>query len=171
MRVREAALIAPRTRGVSMRSTSSAGISSRKREGCDRLVFAEDAPAGRAGEDQPLSRARHARRSRAAAPPRAPLRLSPDRECGNRPSSRPAMMTTGNSSPLAACMRHQPDPGFARPGLLVGLRQQRQPVDEAAERRLRLARSRTRAPPTRAPSGFRSARSASSLFSSRRSFR
>ena len=50
------------------------------------------------------------------------------------------MTTTGNSSPLAACIVIIQTSRFARAGLLVGLREQRQPIDEAAERRLRLAR-------------------------------
>ena len=81
----------------------------------------------------------------------------------------PATMTTGNSRPLAACMRHQPDARFLGAFGLVGLRQQRQPVDEPAERRRRRRAIRTRARPRRAPSGSRCGASASSLRSSRRS--
>ena len=52
---------------------------------------------------QPLLRARHAH---VAKPPFLFHRGfgSSERLCGNRPSSRPAMNTTGHSSPLALCM-------------------------------------------------------------------
>ena len=50
------------------------------------------------------------------------------------------MTTIGNSSPFAACIVISQTLRFAGAGLLVGLGQQRQPIDEAAERRLGFAR-------------------------------
>ena len=52
----------------------------------------------------------------------------------------PATTTIGNSRPLAACMDISQTRASLAPFRLVGLRQQRQAVDEAAERRVRLAR-------------------------------
>ena len=69
----------------------------------------------------------------------------------------PATTTIGNSRPLAACMRHQPDARFLRALGLVGFGQQRQAIDEAAERRRRPRAIRTRARPRPVPSGSRCA--------------
>ena len=46
------------------------------------------------------------------------------------------MTTTGNSRPLAACMVIIQTRAMRGAGLLVGFRQQRQLIDEAAKRRL-----------------------------------
>ena len=49
------------------------------------------------------------------------------------------MMTTGNSSPFALCMRHHQHVAVLRARLFVGVRQQRELIDEARERRLAAA--------------------------------
>ena len=67
------------------------------------------------------------------------------------------MTTTGNSSPLALCSVISQTRASARALLLVDVRQQRQPIDEAAERRA----------PARALSYSRAADTSSVRFSMR----
>ncbi len=69
----------------------------------------------------------------------------------------PATMTTGNSRPLAACIDISQTRASVGAFGLVGFGQERQAIDEAAERRVGFARSRTPARPTPVPSGFRCA--------------
>ena len=157
VRVREAALVARDAEaGVDALDELRRDLVEEARR-LGRLVFAEDAAPGGAGQEQPLLRARHADVAEPALLLELVLALA-DRECGKRPSSRPAMITTGNSSPLAACIVISQTLASRVPGFFVGLGQQRQPIDEAAERRLPARGSRSRARPTRAPSGSRSAR-------------
>ena len=110
------------------------------------------------------------RRSTGAAPPRARPRLPADRECGNSPSSIPAMTTTGNSSPFAACIVISQTRAFRLPDSSStsdssDSRSTKPPSEASASRD-----SYSRAAET---SSIRfSIRSlASSVFSSRRSFR
>ena len=125
---------------------------SRSGSGWARSAAAVRTPAGsgpRSGTAAP-SRA-SCRRSRAAAPPRAPPGLCRLREWGTSPSSIPTRNTESNSSPLAECsvMRTTGASSLS----LVRVGQQRDAVEEPGQRRRALARPRSRRPRTAARPG------------------
>ena len=80
----------------------------------------------------------------------------------------PATMTTRELEAFGGVHRHQPDARLLRALGLVCFGQQRQTIDEAAERRHRPRATRIRARPTRAPSGSRSGLRLPRCVSSRR---
>ncbi len=111
---------------------SSAGISSRNRDGCVRLVLAEHAPPGGAGQHEPLARPREAD---VAEPPFLLDFLLVLRRARVREQ---AFFHAGDDDEreleaLGGVHRHQPDAGVLGAVLFVGFRKQRQPIDESAE--------------------------------------
>ncbi len=130
------------------------------------LVLAEHAPARGARQDQVRLRPGHADVAQPPlfldAPPRPRRRAS----AGTSPSSSPAMTTSGNSRPFAACIvisqtraSRVPDSSSASE------RSDSRSTNPPSEASARAPRSRAR--PTRAPSRFSIRSLASSLFSSR----
>ena len=121
-----------------MRSTSSAGTSSMNRDGS--LDWYSPKMRRRAAPVSTRLRPR-ARHADVAEPPlllellfvlaRSRVREQPFLEAGEDDDRK--------LEPLGAVQRHHPDAGVARALLLVDVGEQRQAIDEAAERRLRLA--------------------------------
>ena len=103
-----------------------------------RLVVAEDPPPRRAGEHEPLTRPRHPDVTEAT------LLLELLLVLARAGMGEESLFEAGEDhhrelETLGAVQGHQPDARIAIALLLVHIGQQRQAVDEAAQRRLRLA--------------------------------